>query len=185
MKKLITVLILIGFLAVLSSSAIARELNYKIGQGDILEISVWKDESLSREVIVPPDGMIAFPLIGDIKVRNLTVPELRSVVEKRLAEYVPDATVTVMLLRVNSLTAYVIGKVNKPGLFPIDLETNVMQILAMAGGLNPYASSGKILILRQKQGKTVKIPFDYKKVEKGENLDQNIVLKTGDVVVVP
>lgn len=166
-------------------AALAMEDAYRLGPGDILEISVWKDESLSREVIVPPDGTISFPLIGDIQVKNLTVAGLRDIVTKRLAEFVPDATVTVMLLRVNSLTAYVIGKVNKPGQFPIDLETNVMQILSMAGGLNPFASSGNILILRQEDRKTVKIPFNYKDVEKGENLAQNILLKRGDVVVVP
>ena len=90
-----------------------------------------------------------------------------------------------MLLRANSLTAYVIGKVNKPGQFPINMDTNVMQILAMAGGLNPYAVPGKILVLRQKEGKTTALPFDYNEVKKGEDLKQNIVLNRGDVVVVP
>ena len=156
-----------------------------LGPGDLLEISVWKDEALSRQVLVPPDGVISFPLVGDIQVKDLTVPGLRDLVRKRLAEYVPDAPVTVMLLQVNSLKAYVIGKVNKPGQFPINLDTTVMQILAMAGGLNPFASSSKILILRNENGKTVKIPFNYKEVEKGKQLGQNIVLKRGDVVVVP
>ncbi len=162
-----------------------RASTYRIGPGDGLNISVWKDESLSKEIFVPPDGIISFPLIGEIDVTRLTVPELRERVMKRLGEYVPDATVTVMLLRANSLTAYVIGKVNKPGQFPINMDTNVMQILAMAGGLNPYAVPGKILVLRQKEGKTTALPFDYNEVKKGEDLKQNIVLNRGDVVVVP
>lgn len=185
MKRWILVLVVFWAVAGQGVGALAMEDAYRLGPSDILEISVWKDESLSREVVVPPDGVIAFPLIGDIPVKGVTVAALRALVTKRLAEFVPDATVTVMLLRVNSLTAYVIGKVNKPGQFPIDLETNVMQILSMAGGLNPFASSGNILILRQQDGKTVKMPFNYKEVEKGENLAQNIVLKRGDVVVVP
>jgi polysaccharide export outer membrane protein len=158
---------------------------YKIGPGDFLELSVWKDESLTKQMIVPPDGVLSFPLVGDIEVNKLTVPQLRAVLTERLAEYIPDPTVNAMLLKPESMRAFVIGKVNNPGMFPITLETNVMQILAMAGGLNPFAASSKILILRQEGGQTLKIPFDYPRVEKGENLEQNVLLKRGDVVVVP
>jgi len=158
---------------------------YEIGAGDTLEISVWRDESLSRQVIVPPDRVISFPLIGDIDVTNLTVRDLRNEITKKLSDYVPDATVTVLILGFDSLRAYVIGKVNNPGVFPITLGTDVMQVLAMAGGLNPFAAAGKIHILRREGGENVKIPFDYKEVLKGENLKQNIMLQRGDVVVVP
>jgi polysaccharide export outer membrane protein len=113
------------------------------------------------------------------------VPELRKIVTKRLSEFIPDVTVTVMLVEINSLKAYVIGKVNVPGAFDIDMESNVMQILAKAGGLNPFASSGNIKILRQTENQLIKIPFNYGQVEKGKNLEQNIILKAGDVVVVP
>jgi len=176
-----------AFLIVLAvgGAVMAEGPRYHIGPGDTLEISVWKDENLSRQVVVPPDRIISFPLIGDIDVTDLTTTTLRETIKKRLSEYVPDAAVTVMLLTMNSMKAYVIGKVNKPGEFPIDMNTHVMQILSMAGGLNPFASKGNILILRQENGKTVKIPFDYGDVEDGENLAQNIILKRGDVVVVP
>ena len=120
---------------------------YRIGPEDLLEISVWRDESLSREVIVPPDGIISFPLIGDINVNYLTVAQLRSKVTEKLSDFIPDATVTVMLININSLQAYVIGKVNKPGVFPITLDTTVMQILSMAGGLNPFAKSSITLFI--------------------------------------
>ncbi len=163
----------------------AEHLGYHIGPGDILEISVWKEESLSREVIVPPDRVITFPLIGDIDISNMTVTDLRKEISKRLQDFVPEATVTVMLRQINSLKAYVIGKVNKPGLFPIGMETTVMQVLAMAGGLNPFAADSKIYILRHENGKMKKIPFDYHEVEKGKNLAQNITLQRGDVIVVP
>lgn len=158
---------------------------YRIGSGDILEISVWKEESLSRDVIVPPDRTIAFPLIGEIEVKEMTVSDLRREVTRRLNDFIPDATVTVMLRQINSLRAYVIGKVNKPGQFPIDLDTTAMQLLAMAGGLNPFAAAGKIYILRHQDGKMVKIPFDYREIEKGKNLGQNIILRRGDVIIVP
>ena len=185
MKNKALAILVIWLLAVSCAVALAKESTYHIGPGDVLEISVWKDESLSRQLVVPPDGVISFPLIGDIDVTNLTVPDLRKTVTQKLSEFVPDATVTVMLLQINSLRGYVIGKVNKPGEFPINMETNVMQILSMGGGMGEFASDTKILILRQEGGKTIKIPFNYKQVKKGENLEQNIILRRGDVVVVP
>jgi polysaccharide export outer membrane protein len=158
---------------------------YKIGPGDFVEIAVWKDESLTKQMIVPPDGVLSFPLVGALNVNKLSVPQLRAALTEKLAEYLPDPTVNAMLLKPESMRAFVIGKVNNPGMFPITLETNVMQLLAMAGGLNPFAASSRILILRQDGGVTVKIPFDYPQVEKGENLEQNVLLKRGDVIVVP
>lgn len=185
MKQKFWYLLLIVYILQVAGLALAAEKAYTIGPGDVLEISVWKDESLSRQLIVPPDGVISFPLINDITVTNLTVPALRQEISKRLDDFIPDATVTVMLAKINSLQGYVIGKVNRPGQFPINQDTTVMQILAMAGGLNPFAATGKIFILRQEHGKSVKIPFNYSAVEKGRNLEQNISLKRGDVVVVP
>ena len=168
-----------------NTAILADEGKYRIGPGDVLEISVWKDESLYREISVPPDGVISYPLLGDIEAAGVTVTMLRKIITERLSEYVPDATVTVILKNVNSLQVYVIGKVNNPGQFPITMDTTVMQILAMAQGLNPFAAAGNITILRRRQNVTVKIPFSYKEVEKGGNLEQNIILKRGDVVVVP
>ncbi|MBN2845172.1 MAG: polysaccharide biosynthesis/export family protein [Deltaproteobacteria bacterium] len=184
-KTILPIIIFLILLVTAYSDVSARENTYRIGPGDVIEISVWKDESLSRQLVVPPDGVIAFPLIGDIDVTELTVAETREIVSKRLKEYVTDAEVTVMLLNANSLIAYVVGKVNTPGQFPINMETSVMQILAMAGDLNEFASAGNILILRQQDGIVKKIPFDYDEVKKGKKLEQNIFLKRGDVVVVP
>ncbi len=185
MRLLTSVIMGIMTFCVLSSVAVAEGTSYLIGPGDVLEISVWKDESLSRNVIVPPDGVISFPLIGDIDVNNMTITTLRNTVRKKLGEFVKDVTVTVLLTQINSLRAYVIGKVNRPGQFPINQDTTVMQILTMAGGLNPYADEGKINILRQNGNETTRIPFDYKDIVKGKNLEQNILIKKGDVVVVP
>ena len=181
--SIIFICILLSLSAV--STSWAADQTYYIGAGDVLEISVWKDPELSRTVIVPPDGVISFPLIDNIRVTNLTVADLDKIITKKLSEFVPDVTVTVMLTEINSLKAYVIGKVNTPGIYDITLDTNVMQILAQAGGLTPFASDGNIMILRQKNNQINKIPFDYGEVEKGKNLEQNILLKPGDVVVVP
>jgi len=185
MKKKIFYTLALLLLVVANAVALAEDSNYHIGPGDALEISVWGDESLGRQVIVLPDGVISFPLIGDIDVTNLTVTDLRKVVTEKISEYVPDAAVTVMVLETNSLRAYVIGKVNRPGEFPITMETSVMQILSMAGGLTPFASRNKILILRHNSSETVSIPFNYWQVVRAENIEQNIVLQRGDVVVVP
>ena len=158
---------------------------YLIGPGDVLEISVWNEPDLSKKLIVPPDGVISFPLIDPIKVTNLTITALKKAVTKKISEYIPDATVTVLLMEINSLNAYVIGKVKSAGEYSITMETTVLQILSMAGGLTPFASDGNIKILRQKKRKIINIPFNYGEVEKGKNLEQNIILKPGDVVLVP
>ena len=169
----------------ISLSNAATDQFYLIGPGDVLEVSVWNEPELSKRLIVPPDGVISFPLIKPIKVTNLTITALKKAVTKRLSEYIPDATVTVLILEINSLRAYVIGKVNNPGEFPITLQTSVLQILAKAGGLTPFASDGNIKILRYKNKQIINIPFDYGEVEKGKNLEQNIILEAGDVVLVP
>ncbi|MDF1556392.1 MAG: polysaccharide export protein [Deferrisomatales bacterium] len=180
-------IVAMGLLGALLDGGVAGAADavYRLGPGDVVEVSVWRDESLTRELVVPPDGVLSFPLIGDIDVTDLTVPGLREVVEVKLAPYVPEPTVAVILLRSNSLLAYVLGKVNKPGQFSIAVDTTVVQLLAMAGGPNPYASAGKILVLRQSDGTTQKISFDYDQVAKGERLEQNIILRPGDVVLVP
>lgn len=182
MKVCIFIFLLIG---IVCGQAMAQGVHYLIGPGDVVEISVWKDESLSRTVVVPPDGVVSFPLIGDINTASMTVDTLRKKVSKLLAAYVPDATVTVILKELNSLKAYVIGKVKQPGQYSISLDSSVMQVLSMAGGLTPYASENTIHILRRKKNITIKIPFNYSQVLKGNNLEQNIVLQRGDVIVIP
>jgi polysaccharide export outer membrane protein len=157
----------------------------EIGPGDILEISVWQDETLNREVIVPPDQVISFPLAGEVNVKGMTIADLRRTLKQRLVEYVPNAVVTVMFRQVTSMLVYVVGKVNNPGVFPIHMNTTVMHVLAMAGGPNPFASTRNITILRNQDGKSIEIPFDYKDIQKGRNLEQNIVLQKGDVIIVP
>jgi polysaccharide export outer membrane protein len=161
------------------------EIDYKINSGDVLEIMVWKDDELTGEVIVRPDGRITFPLVGSIQASNHTVEHIQSVVEERLASYLPDPVITVAVKSLSGNRVYVIGKVNKPGVFPMTQHTDVMQALSMAGGLTAYASRNNIKILRRNESSQIVFKFNYSDVEDGEHLEQNRLLLSGDVVVVP
>lgn len=167
------------------SSGSAIDASYRIGIGDVLFISVWKDESLTQQVTVLPDGTISFPLIGEITVNELSLSELKAELSKRLARYIAEATISVQAIQLNSQAIYIIGKVNHPGRFMLLNNINVLQALAMAGGLNPYAKSGRIRVFRQTPKGTRILSFDYDEVAKGKHLEQNIQLKRGDVIVVP
>jgi polysaccharide export outer membrane protein len=158
---------------------------YIIGLGDVLDISVWKDEALTRSCIVRPDGTISFPLIGDLHASGKTTSQLKAEIEKKLDRYVPGVTLSVDIKQINSMMIYVIGKVNAPGRFTINADIDVLQALATAGGLNIYAKRNKIKIFRDGKNETTIFPFEYDEVVDGRRLEQNIKLKRGDVVVVP
>jgi len=157
---------------------------FVIGPEDILEISVWKDPDLTKQLIVRPDGRISFPLIGEIEAGGQKVKWLQEHIMKRIREYIPDAMVTVMVAQINSMKIYVVGKVVRPGEYRIGRKINVMQTLALAGGLSPFADEDNILILRQDNKESKKLSFNYNKVKKGKEIEQNIWLKNGDVVVI-
>ena len=161
------------------------EEKYQLGPEDVIEISVWKEPDLTKQIAIRPDGKISYPLIGEVQAAGKTVKELREEISKRLEKFVTDAQVTVILLKTQYYKIYVVGKVNKPGEFLVGRPANVMQALAMAGGLNPFASPSRIVILRRIGDKEQTLPFDYKAVSRGEFLNQNITLLPGDVVVVP
>ncbi|MBW2072740.1 MAG: polysaccharide export protein [Deltaproteobacteria bacterium] len=159
--------------------------SYLIGPGDVLNISVWETESLTRVATVLPDGTISFPLIGEVQAGGRTTAELRQEIKQRVAPYVSDPVVSVEVQQVNSMHIYVIGKVNKPGRFILNANVDVLQALAMAGGLTDWADKDNIKIFRRDQNATRSFTFNYEDVSKGENLQQNIWLKRGDVIVVP
>ena len=158
---------------------------YEVQPGDLLEISVWKEPELQREVLVRPDGAFSFPLSGEIDARNKTVNDLRLEVTARLARYIPELVVTVTVVQINGNKVYVIGQVNEPGVFVVNPRVDVMQALSMAGGTTPFADVNDIRILRRKGGKQTAIQFRYLDVARGRSLEQNIMLESGDVVVVP
>jgi len=158
---------------------------YRIGPEDVLEINVWKEEALKKEVLVRPDGGIAFPLAGDMQAAGKTARELQQEITQRLEKFMADPVVSVAVLKVVGNKIYVIGRVNKAGEFITGRYVDVLQVLSMAGGLTPFASENDIKVLRKENGKDVVFPFRYSDVKKGNNLEQNIILKGGDVVVVP
>ena len=158
---------------------------YLLQPGDILQISVWKEDDLNKPVIIRPDGRINFPLVGEAQAAGSSVEDLRKLISDKLTKYIPDPVVSVSIQQLSGNIVYVIGKVNKPGQFPIPRNIDVMQALSMAGGTSTYAAVNKIKILRRDQGKLRAIPFEYGDVAKGKHLEQNIILQAGDVVVVP
>jgi polysaccharide export outer membrane protein len=159
--------------------------DYQIGPEDVLEISVWREDSLQRDVLVRPDGGISFPLVGDVQAAGKTPEELQAVITERLQRYIPEPVVTVTAKEVAGYRIYVLGQVNNPGQFVVGRYVDVLQALTLAGGLTPYASENNIKILRRENGDEVVFPFNYSAVKRGQNLDRNILLKSDDVVVVP
>ena len=159
--------------------------SYPLQAGDVLEILVWKEVDLQREVRVRPDGGISFPLAGDIAAEDKTVQQLGTEIARRLTKFIPEPVVTVVLKESQGNRIYVIGKVNKPGEFVVNRFVDVIQALSMAGGLTPYAASNNVKILRRRGGRLTVLPFRYSDIEKGRSLEQNIVLRGGDTVLVP
>jgi polysaccharide export outer membrane protein len=183
---------LIPALGLFIANASAEDLSlYRINGGDTLHISVYGEKDLDRDVVVEPDGGVAFPLVGNFNARGLTLQELQQKVAEALRggnmlPNVTDAEVTVSLVRSTGNSFSVIGQVKQPGTFVTDTQVDVMQALSLAGGLTPFASKGRILVLRREaNGQQKKIPFDYSAIEDGEKLDTNILLQGGDVVIVP
>ena len=173
--------------AALPAGAAARveDPAYRIGPEDGLEISVWKDETLKSTALVRPDGGISFPLVGDLAVAGKTASEVREEIVRRLTRFVPEAEVTVSVVRVASYRIYVIGRVNRPGDFAVGRPLDVLQALTLAGGMTPFANEDEIRIIRREGGRQVSIPFDYARLRKVGDLTQNITLRSGDVLLVP
>jgi polysaccharide export outer membrane protein len=178
-------------LTLLSFSAQADEkvknvIAYQVQAGDVMEINVWKEEGLLQEVVVRPDGGLSFPLVGDISVQGLSLQQIQETITERLSKYISDPVVTVSARQLLGNKIYVIGKVNEPGEFVVNSYIDVMQALSMAKGMTPFAAVNDIVILRRDNaGKQHAIEFRYGDVEDGDDLEQNIILQSGDVVVVP
>jgi polysaccharide export outer membrane protein len=167
------------------AAAMDSEPEYILGPGDQIDIAVWKDETLTKSLIVLPDGKISFPLIGEIKAAGRTVPQLKQEITKKISPFAPDPIISIEVRQVNSMLVYVIGRVNTPGRFSLNTNVNVLQALTIAGGLNPFAKRDKIKIFRREGAKTTIFRFKYDEVVEGAELEQNIILQRGDVVVVP
>ncbi len=158
---------------------------YLLTAGDVLDVSVWQEEGLQKQVLIAPDGTISFPLAGIFQAAGRTLMEVQKELEKRLASYLAEPVVNVALLNNNGNVVFVIGKVNKPGQFMVQRPVDVMQALSLAGGLTPFADSDDIKVLRRGPAELKVFEFDYDEVSSGEDLRQNIILQAGDTVVVP
>ena len=169
--------------------------DYRIGPEDILIISVWKNEAVSKTVPVRPDGKISLPLVNDVTAAGLTTLELRDVLAKKLAEYIPQPEVSVIVSEVRSFKVSVMGEVAKPARYELKSHTTVLDALALAGGFTPFAARSKVVILRPEGNEMKRIPFNYPKVVKQQGLmdllrggsesEDNFYLRNGDIIVVP
>jgi polysaccharide biosynthesis/export protein len=175
-----------AFFATPSLAAQATEQAYLVQPGDTLSIAVWKEPDLQgAAVLVRPDGTFSFPLVGQVDARGKSVSDLQTIVSERLRKYISDPVVTVSVAEIKGNKVYVIGQVTKPGEFIVNPRVDVMQALSMAGGNTPFASLNNIIILRRSGGTQTALPFHYSDVAKGKELQQNIELQSGDIVVVP
>lgn len=164
----------------------APGLSYRIGAGDILQINVMKEPDASvAAAAVRSDGVISLPYLKDVQVAGLTPKELEIALTERLARYIREPDVTVVVKEIHSEMVYLIGAVRKEGAVRLNGPLTVLQAVANAGGLTDYAKRNKIYILRQENSKQIRIPFDYSAVVKGERIQENIVLRPGDTIVVP
>ena len=159
--------------------------SYRLQPGDVLDVTVWKEQDLHAEVIVRPDGAMSFPLVGEVEAGGKTVEEVRAQLVERLKSFLPTPVVTVAVKAIGGNRIYVVGKVVRSGEFPFSSPLDVMQALSLAGGATSFASLNDIVILRRENGQQQAIHFEYADVARGKKLAQNIQLRSGDTVVVP
>ena len=167
-----------------SPAIVPSAASYRIGAEDALQVSVWREPTLSGPLSVRPDGMISLPLVGDIQAAGKTPQELSDSLQERLKKYIQDPLVTVVITAANSQKIYVLGEVLHVGQVPLTNGLTILQAISASGGLTPYANSKKMYILRSDGGKQIKIPVDYRKTLKGEGAPPPPLI-AGDTIVVP
>lgn len=164
--------------------------DFLLGPEDVLEVVVWRNQDLSREVVIRPDGKVSMPLVGDVQASGLTADQLAERIAERLKEFKENPVVSVSVKEVNSYNVYVLGEVSKPGKFQLKSYTTVLQAIAMAGGFTPYASRNKMKVVRNSANgegelREIHIPVHYNDVLSGKGKLGNFMMKTGDILVVP
>jgi polysaccharide export outer membrane protein len=185
-RKFVLSVICLLVAAALPSTGQAQQLpDYTLNPGDQIDIAVWKELELTKTVIVRPDGKFSFPLAGEIQASGRTIAQVQAEITNKLKTYIPEAVVTVAVKELDGYKVYVIGQVSKPGSFVMNPRMNVLQALTVAGGMTPFAGLNDIIVLRGTGAAQHVIQFHYTDVVKGRNLNQNIQLEAGDVVVVP
>ncbi|HVB57945.1 MAG TPA: polysaccharide biosynthesis/export family protein [Candidatus Acidoferrales bacterium] len=168
-----------------SAQKTGTDSNYIIGPQDVLDISVWKEDQLTKTVPVRPDGKISLPLLNDVQAAGFTPTQLAAHITESLKKFVTDPQVTVIVREINSQRVYLLGEVNRAGAYPLLPGMTVLQALSSGGGFTQFANTKKIYVLRVQNGKQEKYPFNYKNVINGKQPDQNILLRAGDTIVVP
>lgn len=167
------------------AAGVSPPADYVIGPDDVLEVIVWREKDLSTDVKVRPDGKVSLPLLNDVHASGLTPEAFRKVVTDAAAKFVADPNVTVIVKQINSRVVFVLGEVQKTGPFPLTAPTTVLQLLALAGGPTPYAKTDEIAVMRTVDGKTTRHLFNFKEVVRGRKIEQNMMLRPGDTVIVP
>ena len=159
---------------------------YVIGTDDVLSIVFWRDKDMSADaVIVRPDGKISLPLLNDVQAAGYTPDQLRANLVQAASRFVDEPNATVLVKEIHSRKVFITGNVAKPAIYPLSGEMNVLQLIAQAGGLLEYADAEKIVVIRSENGPAKYLTFNYKDVVKRKNIQQNVLLKPGDTVVVP
>lgn len=158
---------------------------YVIQPNDLLEVFVWKEPTLTRKVLVRPDGRISFPLVQDIQAAGITPGELKEQVERKLSNFLSAPEVTIIVEAIQSYRIYVLGKVQKPGGINTEKPVTVLQALALAGGFQDFAKDSEMTVIRTLGKDHIVFDFNYRDVIHGKKPEQDITLRSGDVVVVP
>jgi polysaccharide biosynthesis/export protein len=171
--------------ATANGAAAALPPDYVIGPDDVLDVRFWKDQDMSGEFVVRPDGRISLPLLNDVAAAGLTPEQLRIRLTEEARRYVETPNATVIVKAINSRKVFITGQVEKPGPYSLTSRVTVVQLIAMAGGLREYADAGKIIIMRTENGRVTPLRFDYTKLAEGRNVSQNVELRPGDTVIVP
>ncbi len=159
--------------------------DYVIGAEDVLSIVVWREKELSAEVTVRPDGVVTLPLLNDVQAAGLTPDQLRQQITTAAAKFVADPTVTVIVRTINSRKVYIMGEVRAPGPYPLTAPMTVLQLIARAGGLTEFADAKDIGVMRTDNGRATRLKFNYRDVSRGRRIEQNVLLRPGDTVIVP
>lgn len=158
---------------------------YRLNPGDLVQISVWREEELDRQVLVQPDGSISFPLIGQIMAKGRTASELEGEIGNRLERFIPQAVATVELLEVKGNKIFVMGEVLRPGQYQMSGPLTVVQAISLAGGFSQFAAADRIRVLRGEGDEEVAYTVDYECVANSTNVAANLPLRAGDTVIVP
>lgn len=158
---------------------------YRIGPADVLQVSIWKNEALSRTVPVRPDGMISLPLVNEVRAAGFTPMQLRDVLKKKLTEYLPNPEVAVIVMEMHSFVVSVLGEVKKAGRYQFAGPVTVLDALAQAGGITEFASPSDLYVLRHEGGVMTRVPFNYSKVITTPGGNDNFFVRPGDIIIVP